>query len=224
MIEKVINDPAVDPAKFHALLDFQERLEGRHAQQLFNEAFARLSKKLPRVKKDGTVEYNGKKTFSFATWEKVDLVIRPLLEDEGFTLSFDSIPKDGGGAVVSGTLLHAAGHSRTASIPLPLDTSGGKNNLQGMGSTLSYGKRYTTFMLLNIVTEGDDDDGKRGGMTFISLPQVKQINDLLVDTGTSAQSFLEFCQTAEIENLTTEQFPMAINMLMAKKKAKAARA
>jgi hypothetical protein len=29
-----------------------------------------------------------------------------------------------------------------------------------MGSTLSYGKRYTAEMLLNIVREGDDKDGR----------------------------------------------------------------
>jgi hypothetical protein len=43
---------------------------------------------------------------------------------------------------------------------LQLDTGPGRNQNQAMGSTLSYGKRYTAEMLLNIVREGEDTDGK----------------------------------------------------------------
>jgi hypothetical protein len=41
---------------------------------------------------------------------------------------------------------------------LPADTSGSKNSIQAIGSTISYAKRYTVTMLLNIVTVGQDDN------------------------------------------------------------------
>jgi hypothetical protein len=180
------SDPAVDVAKMRELLGLQKELMAMQAEQQFNEAFARLSRKLPRIKKDGKVEYKNKQTgqmeksFNFATWDTIDKHIRPLLEEEGFTLSFDSAPRqgDGGGIIVTGTLLHIAGHKRTASIPLALDSSGGKNNIQGMGSTFSYGKRYTATALLNIVTEGEDDDGRAGGERFISPERADELRAL----------------------------------------------
>jgi hypothetical protein len=48
-------------------------------------------------------------------------------------------------------------------MTLPLDTSGSKNNVQAVGSSTSYGKRYTATLLLNIRTKGEDDDGHAGG-------------------------------------------------------------
>ena len=48
---------------------------------------------------------------------------------------------------------------------LPLDTSGSKNGVQAVGSTVSYGKRYAICALLNIST-GDDTDG--------NIPHVNQ--------------------------------------------------
>ena len=44
-------------------------------------------------------------------------------------------------------------------MPAPLDTSGGKSALQGVGSTNSYLRRYIACNIFNIVVVGDDDDG-----------------------------------------------------------------
>lgn len=184
-IVQMASDPSVDADKLEKLLAMQERMEARQAERQFNEAYARLSHDLPRIKKDGGVEYKGKEAFRFATWENIDRVIRPMLQAEGFALSFDTSPRtgEGGGIVITGTLSHIAGHKRTASIPLALDNSGGKNNIQGMGSTFSYGKRYTATALLNIVTEGDDDDGKRGGTKYITAEEADELADLAKKAG-----------------------------------------
>jgi hypothetical protein len=40
-------------------------------------------------------------------------------------------------------LSHELGHSEETTMTLPLDTSGSKNNVQAVGSSTSYGKRYT---------------------------------------------------------------------------------
>ena len=44
----------------------------------------------------------------------------------------------------------------------PLDTSGGKSTVQGVGSTNSYLRRYIACNIFNIVVVGDDDDGNGG--------------------------------------------------------------
>lgn len=193
------SDPAVDVAKMRELLGLQKELMAMQAEQQFNEAFHRLQLEMPRIKKDGTVEYKNKQTgkmeksFNFATWEAIDTVIRPILQREGFSLSFDSAQRqgEGGGIVVTGKLSHIGGACRTASIPVPLDTSGGKNNIQGYGSAMSYGRRYTATALLNIVTEGEDDSGVRGGMRFISETDADELRDLMKRAGRQEGSFLD---------------------------------
>jgi hypothetical protein len=196
-----------------------------NAEAEFNQAFHRLQ--LPRVTKSGEVEYKNKqgvmeKAFSFAKWEDIDAAIRPLLHAEGFVLSYDTAPRagDGGGVIVTGTLRHVAGHSKTASIPVPLDVSGGKNSNQGYGSALSYGKRYTTTALLNLVFEGEDDDAVAAGIKFISAAQVAEITNLLTETGSNQTAFLQHFEVTALENLTLDDYVGAVNMLNVKKAKK----
>jgi hypothetical protein len=162
IIAQAAADPRVDVIKMTALLDLQEKLLNREAQREFNQALARMNIEDLRVLKNGIVHVPGKVSYKFAKWEDMDRVIRPLMQREGFTLSFDTTTTATGGLVVIGELLHEGGHSRTARIPLALDTGPGRNALQAMGSTVSYGKRYVTEMLLNIVREDEDDDGVSG--------------------------------------------------------------
>lgn len=211
-------DPAVDVSKLRALLEMQERLEEREARREFIAAFARLSQDLPRVKKNGTIDLGKGRAIAFAKWEDMDAVIRPPMTREGFTLSFDSAvrPGEGGGLVVTGTLMHRDGHTRTASMPLPLDSGPGRNNLQAGGSTLSYGKRYCAEMLLNIVREGQDDDGKLGGTRFITADQVEELRKYIEATGTTEASFLQHFEVAAIENIEVAAYAPARNTLLAK--------
>lgn len=217
IIAQAATDPRVDVIKMTALLDMQERLQAKQAEADFNAALARMNTDKLRVARSGTVDLGaGKGSYKFAKWEDMDKVIRPIMQREGFTLSFDSQPKDGGGIVVTGTLLHSGGHSRSASIPLALDTGAGRNNLQAMGSTLSYGKRYTAEMLLNIVREDEDDDGKRGGTHFIANEQVEQIRALLRDAGRQEGPFLDRLfsgQVRSVEEIEVAQFIIVKNTL-----------
>lgn len=188
MIERAARDPSVDVIKMQALQDMQFRLLDRHAVEQWHEAVSSLPP--IRVSKHGTIDLgearDGKKrgAIPFARWEDMDAVLRPMLEAVGLFLTFDGQPRpDGGGMIVTGTLRHRTGHSLSASIPLPIDTGPGRNNLQAMGSTLSYGKRYCAEMLLNIIRLGEDDDGARGGMKFISPEQEAELAGLIKEIG-----------------------------------------
>jgi ERF superfamily len=201
-IVQLAKDPAVDVTKLQALLTMQERMEAKEAERQFNQAFSRLPSF--RVKKNGTIDLTSKedrakgaaagtRAVPFAKWEDMSDVIDPFLKAEGFRLIFNSAARqgDGGGLTVTGFLLHSGGHSMNASMPLPLDTGPGRNNLQAYGSTLSYGKRYTAEMLLNIVREGVDDDGKRGGTKFIAEAEAAELRALLTEAKRQEGPFLD---------------------------------
>lgn len=219
-ILSMVRDPSVDVDKLQAILAMQERLEGRQAVAAFNQAFAEMEPELPRVKKNGTVEYKGSKAFQFARWEDIDDIIRPIMRRHGFSLSFDTKPRqgDGGGLIVTGTLMHRDGHSHEASIPLALDASGGKNNIQGAGSTFSYGKRYTATMLLNLTTEGADDDGVAAGVSFINPDEIAKLEALMKETRADRVAFLRFLGVDALADVERKNFAGAVNALMAKRR------
>ena len=211
-----VKDKDIDVSKLDALLRMQREIVADEAKLKFNQALARMTTGKLRVKKNGRVDLGpGKGGYAFTTWPDMDDVLRPLMEREGFTLSFNMETKEGGGAVVSGTLLHIDGHSRTVTIPLALDTGAGRNNLQAMGSTLSYGKRYCAEMLFNVVREDNsDDDGKLGGTVFITPAQITEIEQLITDGGIPRDGFLEWMGAVRVENIQAADFTKAKNALL----------
>lgn len=161
MIERVCTDPNADISKLEKMLDMQERILNRNAEQAFAADFAAMQCELPRIARNGKIEIkkDGRiiQSTAFAKLEDINDGIRPTLQKYGFGVSF-SVDQGQGGITVTAKLLHRLGHSEKTSITLPIDSSGTKNSVQGNGSTISYGKRYSICALLNIST-GDDTDG-----------------------------------------------------------------
>jgi ERF superfamily len=191
IIAQAATDPRVDVVKMQALLDMQERVLDRQAEEAFNAALHAAQQEMPRVAKNGTIKMGDKGDIPFATLEDVDAALRPIMQRNGFSISYDMAHKDGGGAVISGTLRHTGGHAKTATIPLALDSGPGRNNLQAMGSTFSYGRRYLLEMFFNVIRTGADDDGKRGGSRFITDDQAETIRDLMRQAGRQEGPFLD---------------------------------
>jgi len=169
-------NPAVNPENMRALLDMQKEIMAEQSRRDFNAAFIALQADLANVrvtrdgkievrKRDASGERNGavQQATPYATFNSIMRTIQPLLTKHGFALSFATEPA-GERLLVRG-FLDGHGHQRTTAFPLPAETSGSKNNVQGWGSSMSYGKRYCTIALLNIVSEDPKDrdtDGHEG--------------------------------------------------------------
>lgn len=170
VIERAARDPSVDMDKMERLLEMQERVHARHAKAAFSEALATLQPDLPIITERGKIivrekTNSGKRDgdilqeTSYALWEDINEAVRPLLAEHGFSLSFRTGMHTDGRVTVTGVLSHRLGHSEETMIILPHDSSGSKNAVQAIGSSTSYGKRYTAMALLNITSKGEDDDG-----------------------------------------------------------------
>lgn len=238
-LERAASDPTIDVSKMQALLDMKKEVLTEQRQAAFNADFMAARMEMPRVKKDGSVEYpvdknkpDGpkKKAFDFAKYETIDKAIRGIEIKYGFSRSFTTTTRqgDGGGLIVTCRLLHKDGHFQEASIPVPLDTSGGKNNLQGYGSSFSYGKRYTTTMCWDIITEGEDDDGNAA---FAAMPiddaQFKAFQDLIDENGVDVAKFCAHLKVESLRAIPNSLYPKAMADLkanIAKKKEREAAA
>src|SRR5499427_1642646 len=206
LIERVALDPCADVEKLDRMMAMYDRLRAKEAELAFNRAKGRILKKLAGIKivKNRPVFSdidNGKQrdtveAFKYAPLEEIDKHLRPLLAEEEMDLSYSDELCGGGGILVRGRLKHLpSGHYEDSFMPAPPDTTGGKSNVQAVGSTNSFLRRYVACNLFNIVVIGDDDDGNGG---TIDEAQTNTILDLIKKAQVGPK-FLKYMRAWSIE-------------------------
>lgn len=244
MIERAARDPAISVEKLERLYELSERARTARAKQAFAEAFAALQIELPTVDRKNRIivykEADRKKqggpvegvdvpqqSTPYATLETIIREIRAPLARHGFSIRFEHATSPAGLIETAAILTHRDGHAERASTPpLQHDSSGSKNNVQAVGSSLTYGRRYALLALLAIVSHAPqdaDDDGKAAGgqpAGVISEEQVAEIENLIVETDSETTGMLGYVKATAIESMTPAQFAKAKAALL-KKKAKA---
>tara|TARA_R110000764_G_scaffold62357_1_gene132588 strand:+ start:186 stop:1022 length:837 start_codon:yes stop_codon:yes gene_type:complete len=153
VIERLATDPNSDLSKLEKMMDMQERVLDKQAEQAFAASMAAMQSEMPRV-----FELAQGHNLTYARLEDINDTIRPVLEKHGFCVTFATNQDDLKAVKVTAICSHKLGAKQETSLILPLDTSGSKNAVQAVGSTVSYGKRYTMCALLNIST-GNDNNG-----------------------------------------------------------------
>jgi hypothetical protein len=194
MIERAAMNPAVDIDKMERLLEMQERVMARRAKAAYIDALAAAQSELPIIVERG----EGHGNIRYALWEDINEAIKPILAKHGFALSFKT-GWDGDKISVTGVLAHREGHSEETTMLLPSDTSGSKNAVQAVGSSTSYGKRYTAQALLNLTSRGEDDDGEAAGIgETVTEEQLTALREKIEATKADIE---KFCRFFRIESL-----------------------
>ena len=217
VIERAAHSKDVDVEKMERLLAMQERILARDAVMQFNTAMAEMQSELPVITEKGKIMVNNQVRSTYATFEDINDAVKPILQKHGFAMTFRTEVKDNQIAV-TGVLMHRAGHREETSLPLPSDTSGSKNTVQAIGSSVSYGKRYVMSALLNITTRGEDDDGGGAGTQYISDSQAADLNALLEEVGADKGAFCRYFKIESVEKLPVNAYKQAIAMTEAKRK------
>ncbi len=219
MFERLAKDPSVDVAKLEKLMELQERAIKRNAEAAYHAALAGMQCDIPSITEKGQIKHNDKLISKYALFEDINDQLKPILQRHGFAISFRT-KVEGSTLTVTGVLSHREGHHEDTSLPLPFDTSGAKNAVQAIGSSVSYGKRYVMCALLNITTRGEDDDGKKGGAGKpISTEEACLINDMIREADTTSAKFLAYLNTEHklalqaIEDIPAKVYPDALASL-----------
>lgn len=234
IIDKAASNPDVDAEKLHRILDAQERVLERNARMAFNTDFAAMSDELPTITERGHVlNKQGQVQSTYARWdEDINPVVKPILSRFGFSLRFRTGMEEGLQAITA-ILAHKEGHSEETTIYLPRDESGNKNSVQGVGSSTSYGKRYAASALLNLTTNGQDDDGQTATQAeTISENQVAEIEsriETLLESGKMADSkpFFDWLKrelkVTDLTDLNQKGYETVCEQLAKKEKGKASK-
>ena len=123
--------------------------------------------------------------------------------------------------MVTCKITHVKGHSEETTLSAPSDTSGSKNAIQAIGSTITYLERYTLLALTGLATSEMDDDGKSVEIELLDEKEKSQIVDFLAEIGKGAEpKFLKYMGVEKVEEITKPNFAKAISALEAGLKQK----
>jgi hypothetical protein len=133
---------------------------------------------------------------------------RPVLAKHGLALSQEPVFEDGMAGVVT-RIIHTSGESRESKLILPLRDQ----SAQGVGSAISYARRYSAAAVLGIASD-EDDDGQQASTpskaitrAVIAKPVIKTENSLdtlfgLMDTNkVSEEEIRSFCLSKGMANV-----------------------
>ena len=207
----------MDIDKLERLLEMQERVLARNARAAYYSALAELQPDLPIITERGGIkDRNGNVQSTYALWEDVNEAIRPILAEHGFSLTF-KVSRAQDQITTIGILAHREGHSEQTELSLPTDTSGSKNAVQAVGSSTSYGKRYTAFALLNITSQGEDDDGQKGGAPEpVDDVRLKLLNDLADTVGADKIKLCNYLKVKSLKDLPATRYDEVLARLKEK--------
>lgn len=152
-----------DLDRLERLMELQSRWESARARDAYNVSLAAFKSEAIVILKSKRVSFEnksgGRTNYKHAELSSVIDALGPALSKHGFAWSWD-VKQDKDWIAVTCTLRHAKGHSEQVTMGGPPDDSGGKNRIQGIGSTVTYLQRYTLKAITGVAEQGDDNDAK----------------------------------------------------------------
>lgn len=165
LIERAATNPQVDIDKMERLMQMHERIVARDAEAAFNNAMTACQHETRAIATDAS---NPQTRSRYATYAKLDGVLRPIYTKHGFSISYDTTdaPREDYVRVVA--YVSRGGHTRTYRADMPADGKGAKGGdvmtkTHAAGAAMSYGMRYLLKMIFNVAVGEDDTDGNAPG-------------------------------------------------------------
>ena len=216
MIQLAVNKNA-DLEKLEKVLALQERWEANQARKAYHQAMASFKANPPVIGKDKTVSFGqGKAAYKHASLYQVTEKISTELSKYGLSASWRV--SQNGSISVTTRIAHIDGHFEETTLSAPADTSGSKNSIQAIGSTITYLERYGLLAMTGLATVDEDDDGNAAVTEFIDNKQLNQILDMIADKEVDVTKFLAFLKVESLEKMPKAKFQQAMAALENKKK------
>ena len=187
-------------------LDLRAREEKNEARKAYHKAMAVFKANPPEIIKDAHVAYK-QTAYSHATLGNVAEVIGAALGEHGLSAGWKT--EQNGHIRVICTITHKLGHSESTALSADADTSGSKNSIQALGSTITYLQRYTLLSLTGLAAKGQDDDGNRAGAEpepMISDEQKSRIIDMVDELGDDISALLKWQNVATVEQIPAKNY------------------
>ena len=201
-----------DVDKLEKLMELQIRWEDREAEKAFNEASSAFRSECPTIAKTLT----GHQSKYAGLSETIDQ-IKPLLLKNGLSYTWKT-GQDGENISVTCKVTHLQGHSEETSLSAAPDTSGSKQPIQAIGSTVSYLQRYTLYAVLGLTSsEMDNDGGNIADSVLCTVWQSNEILEQMTELDVKTDIFYKVLKIKDLSEMTVDKYHEAISQLNIKR-------
>lgn len=221
MIERVALNPNADIDKLERLLTMRRDIEAQQAEQAFNAAMRAAQSEMGRIAADAK---NSQTNSRYATYEKLDRVLRPIYTKHGFSLSFDEGDSDKPDHIrVLCRVAHDAGHTHIYRKDMPADGKGAKGGdvmtkTHAAGAAASYGARYLLKGIFNVAIGEEDKDGNDPTPPkTITEEQIMALRDLASSVDADEKRFCTFMRVDRLSDIPAARFNEAKTALERKR-------
>lgn len=206
-------DRGADLEMVEKLMDLAERQERNMAKKAFDAAVAEAKSQIKPVVKNR--KGNNSKYADLSAYAKE---VDPILATHGLSYRYNS-RQEGATIYITCVLSHRDGHSVETTLSAAPDTSGSKNAIQAIGSTVEYLKRYTLTLALGLSSSEADDDGQAaGGDAPISEEQLATLRSMIDDTNADAAKLCDTLRIDALPDLPASRFKEAEKLLIERKR------
>lgn len=209
-------EKGADVAVLERMSALAERWHDNLARERFATAMAAAQAEMPVVVQD---RKNSHTNSQYASFEKIQKLIKPVYLRHGFTVSFSEgePPRDGWVRLVA--QVRHSGHVETYHRDGPMDNVGAKGNptktaLHGVASTATYLMRHLLCGIFSVTVAGEDDDGQT--TSLVNEAQIKELNRLIDATETDIDKVLAWAQVESLKDFSVRQYQQAVSMLKSK--------
>jgi ABC-type sulfate transport system substrate-binding protein len=155
---RIAVETGADLDRLEKLMALQERWEANEARKAYVAAMTAFKAEPLEIIKRKTVEFSGTK-YNHAELSDVTQVVCPAMAKHQLSHRWD-VTQAGDRITVDCVITHVLGHSEKVTMEAMPDSSGKKNAIQQVASTISYLQRYTLLAATGVATKGMDDDAQ----------------------------------------------------------------
>ena len=218
---KMAVEQGADIDKLEKLMALQEKWEANEARKSYVVAMNAFKADPPEIFKDKHVLFETKKgitEYDHASLANVVKSIGQSLAKYDLSHRWDIDTLEGGQIKVTCVITHKDGHSESVPLQAGADDSGGKNNIQAKGSTITYLQRYTLLAASGLAAEGQDDDGAGyEPVEYITEEQAADIKALMEEVDAHHGKFCQYMKVTALCDIQAKDLNKATSALEAKR-------
>jgi len=211
----------LDPEYLKEMLAIQKDWEANEARKAYHKAMAEFKENPPKIEKDRKVDFakkdgGGRVKYNHASLANVVDKITAELSKHGFSASWST--EQNGAITVTCHITHSMGHTERTTLTASADTTGSKNAIQAIGSTISYLQRYTILAGTGMATADMDNDAAGADVEKISDKELSNLLDLVVAVDSTEGKLLKYMGLEKLEDMPKSEYQKAVTALNAKGK------
>lgn len=204
-------DSGADIDKLEKLLQLEREWKADKAREAYVEAMNDFRAEAIQV-----VRTKEGHNYKYAPLSEVLAIAVPKLAQHGLSHRWETKQGENGGIEVTCIVTHSLGHSERTSLMAAPDTSGSKNAVQAIGSTVTYLERYTFMAATGLASGDQDDDGLGASADTIPDEQAATIKDLLEQSKADVPKFLAWLSVDSVEEIPAKRYGECVNKLKRK--------